>query len=83
MPILYILYNTDLVDKKIDYRGGAIAFVDDYSAWVTGSDVETNTAVIQAQLIPRAEEWAKESGATFQAEKTSFIHFTRSAVKSK
>ena len=82
-PILYILYNADLVDKKIDYRGGAIAFVDDYSAWVTGSDVETNTAVIQAQLIPRAEEWAKESGATFQAEKTSFIHFTRSAVKSK
>jgi hypothetical protein len=82
-PILYILYNADLVDKKIDYRGGAIAFVDDYSAWVTGPDVETNTAVIQAQLIPRAEEWAKESGATFQAEKTSFIHFTRSAVKSK
>lgn len=82
-PILYILYNADLVDTPINGEGGAIAFVDDHSAWVAGPTVEDNTARIQSQIIPRAEEWAKRSGASFEAKKSTLIHFTRNVSKAK
>jgi len=32
---------------------------------------------LQTQLIPKVEGWARQSGAVFEAEKTSFIYFTR------
>lgn len=31
-PILFLFFNADLVQRKIDSNGGAIAFVDDYTA---------------------------------------------------
>ena len=34
-PILYILFNADLVKRKINKNRGAIVFIDDYSACVT------------------------------------------------
>jgi hypothetical protein len=30
--LLYVFYNANLVEKKIDRRGGAIGFVDDFNA---------------------------------------------------
>ena len=33
-PILFLFFNADLVQQRIDHNGGAIAFVDDYTAWV-------------------------------------------------
>ena len=53
-----------------------MAFVDDYSAWVTGSSAEANREGIQA-IIGKAINWEKRSGATFEGEKTVIIHFTR------
>ena len=53
-----------------------MAFVDDYSAWVTGLSAEANREGIQA-IIDRAIEWERRSGATFEGEKTVIIHFTR------
>ena len=41
-PILFLFFNADLVQRKIDAKGGAVAFVDDYSAWVTGESAEAN-----------------------------------------
>ena len=41
-PILFLFFNVDLVQRKIDAKEGAIAFVDDYSAWVTGDSTEAN-----------------------------------------
>ncbi|RFN41629.1 reverse transcriptase [Fusarium flagelliforme] len=35
-PVLFLFFNADLVQSKIDSRGGSIALADDYSAWVTG-----------------------------------------------
>ena len=75
-PILYVFYNADLVDMEIDKKGGAIGFVDDFNAWVTGPSAEENTIAIQQKILPRVEAWAKESGAIFEADKTGFIHFT-------
>ncbi|KAF5973804.1 reverse transcriptase, partial [Fusarium bulbicola] len=60
----------------IDKNGGAIAFVDDYTAWVSGPTAQSNRRGIQA-VIDKALDWERRSGATFEAEKTAIIHFTR------
>jgi hypothetical protein len=78
-PLLYIFYNAGLVEQQIDGTGGALGFVDDFNAWVVGKDEEQNTLAIQESILPHAERWAKQSGATFEADKTSLIHFTRRA----
>jgi hypothetical protein len=67
------------VDRKIDTKGGALGFVDDLNAWVTGVDEEETTRLIQEEIIPHASRWAKESRATFEADKTSLIYFIRRA----
>ena len=76
-PILFLFLNANLVDEPITRRKGAIAFVDDYTRWTVGASAEANTTVLQQKVVPRALEWAAQSGAAFEAEKTSFIHFTR------
>ena len=77
-PILFLFFNADLVQTSISTAEGAIAFVDDYSAWVTGKTAEANRVGIQA-IIDRAVAWARRSGATFESSKTAVIHFTRTA----
>jgi hypothetical protein len=80
-PILFLFFNADLVQHKLNANGGSIAFVDDYSAWVTGPSADANRDGIQA-IIDRAMDWEKRSGATFEGEKTTIIHFTRQASRS-
>jgi hypothetical protein len=80
-PILYVLYNASLVEQANDQYGGAIGFIDDYTTWVVGPTLELNTQKIQRTVIPKAEAWARESGATFEAEKTGFVHFSRQLQK--
>jgi hypothetical protein len=80
-PILFLFFNADLVSGRLNRNQGAVAFVDDYTAWVTGTSAEENTRVIQQTIIPKATSWAKASGATFEADKTAFIHFTRNNSK--
>ncbi|XP_044717338.1 reverse transcriptase (RNA-dependent DNA polymerase) domain-containing protein [Hirsutella rhossiliensis] len=48
---------------------------------VTGSTAESNRDGIQS-IIDRALEWEKRSGATFEGDKTTIIHFTRMAERS-
>ena len=81
--VLYILFNTDLLIGVINATEGDIGFVDDYTAWVVGNSAEENTAKLQACIIPRVIEWERKSGATFEAEKTQFIHFTRNRTKAQ
>ncbi|KAG6996291.1 RNA-directed DNA polymerase from mobile element jockey [Fusarium oxysporum f. sp. conglutinans] len=45
-PVPFLFFNADLVQCKIDTKGGSIAFIDDYSAWVTGPTAEANRAII-------------------------------------
>lgn len=80
-PILFLFFNADLVQTPINATQGAIAFVDDYNAWVVGDTAAENTRRLQAELIPRVQQWEQESGATFEASKTCFIHFTRNTRK--
>ncbi|KAF6515042.1 hypothetical protein HZS61_004948 [Fusarium oxysporum f. sp. conglutinans] len=80
-PILFLFFNADLVQRRIDCYGGAMAFVDDFTAWVTGPTAENNRDGIR-EIIKKALDWERRSGATFEAEKTAIIHFTRKAYKS-
>jgi endonuclease/exonuclease/phosphatase family metal-dependent hydrolase len=79
-PASFLFFNADLVQRRLKAEGGSIAFVDDYSAWVTGPTAEANRAGIQS-IINEALEWERRSGATFEADKTTVIHFTRVAVR--
>ena len=78
--ILFLFFNADLVQRRVDSRRGAIAFVDDFTAWVTGPTAESSREGIDA-IINDALDWERRSGATFGAEKTAIIHFTRKEYK--
>lgn len=58
----------------------SLAFVDDYTAWVTGYSAEENRSKIQA-IVQQATEWESRSGATFEPGKTAYIYFTRNQEK--
>jgi hypothetical protein len=58
-PVLFLFFNADLVQSRIDSKGGSMAFVDDYSAWVTGPTAEENRDGIQAI---RALAWEAQRG---------------------
>jgi hypothetical protein len=79
-PILFLFFNADLVQQKLDQNGGSIAFVDDYTAWVTGHSAEANRENIQA-VIDQAMDWERRSGATFESDKTVLVHFTRNSAR--
>lgn len=80
-PILFLFFNADLVQNVINSHQGSMAFVDDYSGWVTGPNAEDNTRKIQERIIPRAEAWEANSGATFEPHNTTLIHFSRNTRK--
>jgi hypothetical protein len=69
------------VQRCIDSHGGAIAFVDDFTAWVTGPTAQSNKEGIEA-MINNALDWERRSRATFKAENTAIIHFTPKLYKS-
>jgi hypothetical protein len=75
-PILFLFFNADLVQQRIDQNGGAIAFVNDYTAWVVGATAAENMERLDA-IVQRATAWESRSGASFEGDKTAFIHFTR------
>jgi len=80
-PALFLFVNANLVQNVINAHQGSIAFVDDYSAWVTGASAEENTRKIQERFVSKAVAWEASSGAAFEPRKTLFIHFTRNAKK--
>ena len=80
-PILFLFFNADLVQTPMTDQQGAIAFIDDYSVWVTGESVAATTAKIQDDILPAVESWERNSGATFEESKTAFTHFTRNKTR--
>lgn len=82
-PILYLFFNADLVQGVINKNKGSIAFIDDFTAWVTSSSIAENLHKIRTSVIPHLETWAHKSAAVFNSQKTVFIHFTRNISKAK
>ena len=81
LPILFLFFNADLMQQRIDQNGGAIAFVDEYTAWVVGKTATENKYRLQA-IVQQATEWESRNGASFEGDKTAFIHFTRNSGQS-
>jgi hypothetical protein len=59
-PVLVLFFNVDLVQRKIDAKGGSIAFIDDYTTWVTDPTAEANRVGIQS-IIDRALKQERRS----------------------
>ena len=74
-PMLYLFLNSNLIRSVMNKNKGSIAFIDDYTAWVTSTSIGANSARLQAEIVPYLENWALSSGATFQVKKTHMIHF--------
>jgi len=81
-PILFLFFNAELLQHSIPH-GGSLGFVDDITTWVVGSSAEENTSRIQQSVIPMLERWETSSGATFEAEKTQFLHFPPRGVRTE
>ena len=76
-PMPFLFFNVNLVQTTTNKNQRAIAFVDDYTAWVTGESTIENTIKLQQDIIPKAELRESQRGATFQPEKTAFVPSTR------
>ena len=50
-PILFLLFNATLIQQVINAKGGSLAFVDDYTAWVVGDSAEANTRQLQEYFV--------------------------------
>lgn len=46
-PILFLFSNADLIQRQINSPGGVIAFVDDFTTWVTGPTERSNREGVQ------------------------------------
>lgn len=80
-PILYIFFNSFLMEEGASGKKGNMGFVDDYSRWAISDSIERNMTVLNEKVVPRALKWAKDSGATFESNKTILMHFSRNSRK--
>jgi Reverse transcriptase (RNA-dependent DNA polymerase) len=74
-PILYVLYNSDLLDILKKGKQLGLGFIDDilYGA-------QNKTAVMnvgELELLAKSEKWCQRHGAQFEQSKYVLIHFTR------
>ena len=74
-PILYILYNSDLLDIPKEKQLG-LGFIDDI---LYGTQNKTATANVRELkwILTGAEQWWRQHGAQFEKSKYVLIHFTR------
>ena len=77
-PMIYLFFNADLVEREITNEEGSVAFIDDYTVWVTGNHARENRLKL-SRIVDEALTWERRSGATFEEGKTAYIHFTRNS----
>ena len=58
-----------------------MGFVDDYTRWTVSDTIDKNMEILNGKVVPRALQWARDSGATFEGDKTILMHFTRNKQK--
>jgi hypothetical protein len=66
------------ISCSICFRAGYVISAGSVLTWVTGPSAQSNCQGIQV-IIDR--DWERWSEATFEAEKTAIIHFTRKASR--
>jgi ribonuclease HI len=74
-PILYILYNSDLLDIPNRKQLG-LGFIDDILYGAQNTTAAANAKELE-WLLRKAERWRQQHGAQFEKSKYVLIHFTR------
>lgn len=74
-PVLFLPLNADLVRRRTKPAGGSIAFVFDYSVWVTGP--ATRLPVHHDEAL----DWVRRSVTEFEAIETAFVHSTATRTR--
>lgn len=59
-----------------------MGFVDDYTRWAISGFIDENMRALNNKVVPNALQWAKDSGAMFEGDKTILMHFMRNRRKS-
>jgi hypothetical protein len=75
-PILYILYNSDLVEIPKGRKKLGLGFIDDILYGVQNKTAMENAIELE-RLLTRSEQWRQRHGAQFEKSKYVLIHFTR------
>ena len=78
--LLYIIYNTDLLEITDDETTeDMLGYVDDIALLATGNDFKETTIQLK-QLMTKEDgglQWSKEHNSRFEVTKSAIIHFTR------
>ena len=77
-PILYRMYNSDLLDIPKKGKQLGIGFIDDILYGTQNRTATANTRELKRLLIG-AEQWRQRHGAQFEKSKYVLIHFTHTA----
>jgi len=77
-PILYILYNSDLLEIPNKKQLG-LGFIDDILYGVQNKTANANAKELQ-RLLTKSEQWRRQHGAQFEKSKYVLIHFTRNTA---
>ena len=77
-PILYILYNSDLLEIPRRGRQLGLGFIDNILYGVQNKTAMANAIELE-QLLAKSEQWRQRHGAQFEKSKYVLIHFTRTA----
>jgi hypothetical protein len=75
-PILFLLYNSELVELCSGPRTSAIGFMDDINILTYSKSTERNCLELET-VHSRCLAWAKRFGMKFAPQKYELIHFTR------
>ena len=74
-PILYILYNSDLLDIPKREKQLGLGYIDDILYGVQNKTAMGNTRELK-QLLIKSEQWRQQHGTQFEKSKYVLIHFT-------
>ena len=74
-PILYILYNSNLLDIPKREKQLGLGYIDDILYGVQNKMAMGNTRELK-QLLIKSEQWWQQHGTQFEKSKYVLIHFT-------
>src|SRR5437667_7435092 len=77
-PILYVLYNSDLLDLVKGEKQLGLGYIDDLLYGVQNKMALGNTREL-GRLVVKTEQWRQQHGAQFEKSKYVLIHFTRNS----
>jgi ribonuclease HI len=79
-PILYILYNADLIECCNSDETEATGYIDDGAIFACGNTTEDTCSKLE-RALEKAGRWAATHASKFAPEKFQLVHFTRARTR--